>query len=172
MDTNQLTNLHSQQSVLEVWKTITLGTGIKDADGFNKAFKDKEMQISDWVNDIFDKSAFTVATEKIEVNLVVVTVAELGFHKGATLKDVHEAAYKRGLQLCPAEVGPQLRLQYTDQPRGEWLVIGMEPIADSDGDLRLFRVGHRDSDEWLGSEYAYPGYIWDDYRRFVFILPN
>jgi len=47
---------------------------------------------------------------------------------------IYAAAKERGLELCPAEVGPQLRLQYQDQ-LDEWLVIGMEPILGPDGTL-------------------------------------
>jgi hypothetical protein len=38
--------------------------------------------------------------------------------------------------LCPAEVGPALRLAYNDQPRDEWVTITMTPIvANSGGSL-------------------------------------
>lgn len=156
----------------KVWKRITLGNGITDGDGFRKVINDAGIRISDWANKILDKPVFSVATERIDIDLIVVSVAELGFPKGATLRDIYAAAKKRGLELCPNEVGPQLRLQYKDQPEDEWLVIGMELITDSDGALYLFLVGHRDYDLWLSTDYDCPGDVWDEYDRFVFVLPR
>jgi hypothetical protein len=155
-----------------IWKTIKLGTGIKDADDFRKAIKDCGMQIGDWANDILCKPQFTVATEETEVDLVIVSVAELGFKNRAKLKDIFTRAKELGLQLCPNEVGPQLRLQYPDQSKNEWLIIGMEPVADSVGYLRLFSVAHGGGGLWLGAYYDYPDSVWISSNRFVFVLPR
>lgn len=157
---------------LKIWKTIKLGTGLKTADEFRKALKDKGFNISDWANDILGKSAFTVATEETEVDLVKVTVAELGFRKGVRRDQIYERAKELGLELCPPEVGPQLRLQCQDQPNGEWVLIGMEPITDSDGGLCVFRVGRADSGLWLYSYWGDPGGLWGPDRRWVFRLPR
>lgn len=161
----------------KVWKRITIGTGI-DADGYRKAIKgkkvgNKNMDIGNYANDILGKTAFAVVTEEIELDLVVVSVAELGFKNGAKMKDIYDLAREKGLQLCPNQVGPELRLQYEDQPNGEWLVIGMEePIADSDGDLRVFYVEHHDDGLWLYARFGDPGCVWDSHDRFVFVLPR
>src|SRR4030042_3239242 len=121
------------QFEFKVFKTITLGTGLKTPGDFRKSFKDNGCRIGDWANDILGRPAFTVATEETELDLVVVSVAELGFKKGATREQIHARAKELGLDLCPAEVGPQLRLQSKDQSNGEWLVVAMEPIHDSAG---------------------------------------
>jgi len=136
----------------KVWKRITLGTGI-DADGYRKAIKAKKMRIGDYANDILGKPTFSVATEEeeVELDLVVVSVAELGFPKGAKLKDIFARAKEKGLHLCPNQVGPELRLQYEDQPKDEWLLIGMEPITGSGGGPSVFRVGHDSDDLWRGA---------------------
>ena len=109
-----------------VWKTINLGTGLKTTDDFRKALKGRGFNIGNWADDILGKPAFTAAAEATEVDLVKVTVAELGFKKGARRDQIYERAKELGLELCAPEVGPQLRLQYQDQPNGEWLLIGME----------------------------------------------
>ena len=162
----------SQNGVeLKVFKTIKLGTSIQDADGFRKAINETGIRFGDWVADIMFKTAFTIAVDSQEVDLVVISVAELGFKKGASLNDIFAKAKERGLELCPNEIGPQLRLQYADQPMDEWLIIGMEPFIISDDNLRLFFVG-RDGDIWLGSCYYSPKITWSASSRFVFVLPR
>jgi hypothetical protein len=155
--------------VWKTWKTIKLGTGLQTADDFLKKVMEAGMKIGDWANDILGKPAFTATTSETEVELVVASVAELGFKDGATRKDIYVRAQEFGLDLCPPEVGPQLRLQYTDQPRGEWLVIAMEPITDSDGDLDLFVVAHDDDERWLYAYNGYPAHFWNGHSRFVFL---
>jgi hypothetical protein len=157
------------------FRTIKLGTGLKTADDFRGALKKNGNRIGDWANDILGKPAFTVASEETEVELVVLTVEELGFKDGATRKDIYDRALERGLALCPAEVGPQLRLQYNDQPSGEWLVVAMEPItgsAGSDGDLRVFGVARDSGDVWLNANYGNPDNFWNADNRFVFVRRN
>lgn len=153
----------------KVFKTIKLGTGLKTADDFRKALKDGGFRISDWASDILGKPAFKTAAEKTEVNLVVVSVAELGFKQAARRDQIYDRAKEFGLQLCPPEVGPQLRLQYRDQPLNEWLFIGMEPIADSDGFLRAFDVLHDGDGLWLHCCCGLPDDLWYSGSRWVFL---
>ena len=154
----------------KVWKTIKLGTkGLKTADDFRKAIKSAGMNIGDWGNDILGKPAFTVSDTEVEVDLVNVSVGELGFKRGAPRKDIIAKALSLGLELCPNEVGPQLRLQYADQPKGEWLLVGMEPIAVSDGSLDVFDVAHDDDKRWLHGSLGDPDRVWNAGYRFVFV---
>ena len=155
----------------KVWKRITLGTGI-DADGYRKAIKAKKMRIGDYANDILGKPEFTVVTEETEIDLVNVSVKELTGKNKAPLKEVFAQAMARGLQLCPNQVGPELRLQYEDQPEGEWLIIGMEPITDSDGYLKLFHVERHGDVLWLYAHYDFPDSPWHGSYRLVFVLPR
>lgn len=157
------------EKVFQTWKTIKLGTGLKAAEDFRKALKDGGHRIGDWGNDILGKPAFKASETEIEVDLVVVSVEELGFKDGATRKDIYERALSYGLELCPNEVGPQLRLQYTNQPNGEWLLIAMEPISDSDGNLYVFYVVRDSNDSWLYANDGNLGSFWLDNYRWVFL---
>lgn len=150
------------------FKTIKLGT-LEDADAIRQAIASAGGHISDWANDILGRPAFTVATEETEVELVVASVAELGFEAGAKYSAICERAKQLGLELAPAEVGPQLRLQYADQPNGEWLRIAMEPITGSGGGLDVFYVEHDDDELWLDSVSGGPVSFWDGSDRFVFV---
>ena len=160
--------LAGSQIDLKTFKTINLGTGLKTADDFRKSLWDSGNKVSSEANGILGNSAFTVAVKKIKIDLAIKSVDELGFKGGAIRQQIYGRANELGLDLCPAEVGPQLRLQYKDQPEEEHLIVAMNPIADSDGALELFLVERDDSGLWLDSYYDDPGYIWHAGSRFVF----
>jgi hypothetical protein len=150
-----------------VWKTITLGTH-KDVKSLKKQVEKDGFKVSDWAADIMGKPAFTLATEETSVDLVNVSVGELGFTKATPLRDIYARAIDLGLQLCPAEVGPQLRRQYANQPNGEWLRVAMEAITGSGGSLRIFGVVHVGAGQWLGTSWGPPDGTWYPGLRFVF----
>jgi hypothetical protein len=150
------------------WKVVKLGAH-KNADSYRQALKKAGYEIGRWANDMMGHSNFKIIPKPVDVELVLVTVAELGFPDGATRKDIYEKALSLDLQLCPPEVGPALRLDYLDQPAGEYLLVAMEPIAGSDGALHVFNVAHDDGPRWLGSYYGNPGHVWDGSYRWLFV---
>jgi len=80
---------------------------------------------------------------KTNVELFAVSAAELGFQTDtASLADIYGRARQLGFQLAAAEVAPQLRLQYFDQPIGEFLIIGMEPIKTWEGEPVILTVAN------------------------------
>lgn len=157
---------------VSVWKMIKLGTGLKTADEFRKAIKDNDLRLGDWASDILGKPAFTAAEQESEVDLVRMSVKELGFKGNARFHEICARAKELGLELCLAEVGPQLRLQYLDQPKNEWPIIAMEAICDSHGLLDVFSVGHDDGGRWLSAYYGHSDSVWFPDHRFVFVLPR
>lgn len=154
-----------------IWKTIKLGTGLRTANDFRRALQTGGFRIGSWGNDVLGKVVFKTASEETVVDLVNTSVAELGFKNGAIRKDIYRWALELGLELCPAEVGPQLRLQYKDQPKYERLLIAMKPITGSSGRTSVFRVEHGNNGLGLGGR-GHPGDFWDGNRRWVFIRPR
>jgi hypothetical protein len=158
-----------------IWKTITLGM-CKSPDEYRKALKQGRVSISDWGNDILDRIAYS--QEKIEVNLVVLSVSELGFYRSAKYKDLCAKALELGLQLCPAEVGLALRLSYKDQPCGERLRIAMKAINSYGCYDSILEVVHEveleyEEDElWLGGNCGGPDIRRRIRSRFVFVRPK
>lgn len=43
---------------------------------------------------------------------------------------------------------------------GEWLLISMQSVTDSDGDPEVFEVGHGSSGLWLDSSWLNLGGVW------------
>lgn len=133
-----------------------------------KAIADSGNNISDYGEDLLAK--MSLVKESIELELVCVSVKDLGLKSGATTKQIYDRANQLGLDLCPAQVGPELRLAYQDQPGGEWLLVAMTPITDRDGYPLVFHVErHDDGRRWLYSTYARPGDAWRDGCRWVFV---
>jgi hypothetical protein len=155
-----------------VWKTIKLGTGIKDGAGLRKAIEASGMKISKDAIALMFHEDFTVSPEVVEVDLVRLSVADLGFEPDEDYHVICDAARGSGLQLCPAEVGPQLRLQYTDQPYPNRVTVAMRAIPDLRGALCTFCVLSAASGLHLYVDYGEPDdYFWDC-DEFVFVLPR
>jgi hypothetical protein len=125
-----------------VWKTITVGN-FTDTFALHKALDAAGCSIGDLVGQILARPAFTLSATKTNVELFAVSAAELGFQTDtAALADIYGRALKLGFQLAAAEVAPQLRLQYFDQPIGEFLIIGMEPIKTWEGQPVILTVAN------------------------------
>ncbi len=87
--------------------------------------------------------------EKLTVDIVVVSMLEMGFAEGelATLDTIYDRAKQMGLETCPVETAVQLRLQLLDQPdwaTGERLsdfFVASEPfVLTREGLPKIFSV--------------------------------
>jgi hypothetical protein len=125
-----------------VWKTITVGT-FTDTFALRGALDAAGCSIGDLAGQILARSAFTLSATKTKVELFSVSAAVLGFQTDtASLANIYGRARQLGFQLAAAEVAPQLRLQYFDQPIGEFLIIGMEPIKTWEGEPVILTVAN------------------------------
>jgi hypothetical protein len=157
-----------------IWKTIAIGT-YKGVDAVRAAMDAAPCPIAlgDWADEILGRPSFPFSRKPTELDLVVVSVADLGFgDQGAALRDIYARALASGLELCPAEVGPVLRLNYLDQPLGEFLHVAMRPVARYSGELVDFTLGNGGSDLTLIGGDARPEVVLPDVVRLVFVRPR
>jgi hypothetical protein len=148
-------------------KTIETDPNIQTPEEARQAILAKGCKIYTYADQILEKTPFS--KEKKSYDLVSFTVEQLGFPQGAKLRDIYAKAKELGLELCPAEVGPLLRLQYTNQPDNNYLRIAMEPISDADGNPTLFLVLRGDGEFWLDDSRGYSGHEWISDYQFVFL---
>jgi hypothetical protein len=123
----------------------------------------------------------------MQVKTVVMSVADLGFSEGALTREIigsdqdrdlfgHTAPFtggrgnRLGLELCPSDLGPNLRLEYKDQPLNERLHIAMKPITSSEGEPRIFVVANDSNGLSLDAARARPDDQWAPDDKFVFCL--
>src|SRR5262245_60507247 len=124
-----------------VWRTIAVGT-FANSFALLNALDAAGCGIGDSAQEILARPAFTVGTSKTTVELFAVSAAELGFRTAtAPLAEIYARAQLLGFGLAAAEVAPQLRLQYPDQPMGEFL-IGMPPIKTWTGEPFILAVAN------------------------------
>jgi len=148
----------------------TIEIGGQTEQELEAALEDAGFRISDYAHHMLRHEDFTTAKNPEQADLVRLTVGDLGFDHDPTTDEIYQRAQELGLELCPAEVGPHLRLDYKDQPLGEWLRIAMKQISDPGGSPSVFRVGRLADGTWLNYYWALPTGEWDSDNRFVFRL--
>jgi hypothetical protein len=155
----------------QIWRTITLGT-YKGVDAYRDALDLAKIKIGDAADEILGRPAFPYARTIRHVELALVSPADLGVETDSSLADVYKRARQVGLELCPAEVGPQLRLDYRNQPLGEALDIAMEPVATYGGDPTILALANWGTGLLLiGSDGRSESMVLRK-SRFVFAVPT
>ncbi|MGY8685916.1 hypothetical protein Q2941_50760 [Bradyrhizobium sp. UFLA05-153] len=107
------------------------------------------------------------------MNLFAISAAELGFQTDTVpLAEIYARAQQVGFGLAAAEIAPQLRLQYFDQPIGEFLIIGMEPIKTWKGEPVILTVANGGAGLILiGQDGRANTQIWAA-SHFLFVRPD
>jgi hypothetical protein len=157
---------------LQIWRTITLGT-YKGVDAYRDALDLARIRIGDSADEILGRPAFPYAATKTDVELAVLSAADLGVESDqSSLAEVYKRARQAGLELCPAEVGPQLRLDYRNQPLGETLDIAMQPVATYRGDPTILTLVNWGTGLMLIGRDGRSESMLFRKSRFVFALPS
>jgi uncharacterized protein YjiS (DUF1127 family) len=157
---------------IPVWKTIAIGT-FTDLVALRSAMVAAGCSVGKSADEILARPAFTLSGKKTEIELLAVSPAELGFQgETATLRDIYAHAQRLGLRLSPAEVAPQLRLQYFDQPIGEFLLIAMAPIKTWAGEPVILTVANGGAGLILIGQDGQDDLEVPVTSRFVFVRPN
>ncbi|HBD05531.1 TPA: hypothetical protein DCZ32_03675, partial [Candidatus Uhrbacteria bacterium] len=141
--------------------------GGKSKNELIKELKQKNIYVSDWANQLLDSKDFQVLKKTEHADLVRLTVKDLGFDNGATIDEIFKKAIELGMELCPPEVGPQLRLSYTGT---DWMLIGMKQISDRGGNPHVFYLHSDAAVLKLNASHAKPEIGWTSVDGFVFRL--
>lgn len=151
-------------SIFPIWKTVTLGL-LGSVDAYRAALQLMEYQVTPEADHALEH--LDIVLEETPLDLALVSVSDLG-SRSSFYGDLCRKAQEVGLELCPAEVGPALRLQYPDQSPDEWTMIAMKAI-DLRGIHRIFDISHGKA---LRTAYSPPDMLWMKQRQFVFVRPR
>lgn len=159
-----------QPGVSKVWKTITVGN-FRTVYALRDTLRQRDIWIGDLAAEMLRLPTFRLNLSTVSIDLSVVAVSQLGLGSNrATFAEVHAHAMELGLDLCPPEAAPQLRLQYPDQEVGEYLVIGMKPLPTARGSDACFVVGNGGAGLFIIGRSAGTDATVPSRSRFVFVL--
>lgn len=128
---------------------------------------------------------FTPSNTKYLLQTVELTVGDLGYINGATTAQIFKRAFELGLELCPLELAPYLRIQYLDQPEGYLgdsikrpeapsgsITIASEPITEDDEYPKGFYLRRINGELWLRGYRADHLHVWNSGDHFIFCQTN
>lgn len=143
-------------SRIKVWKTVTVG----GKDHYQLSLGIHRCRYSE------NKSACAVMGRLIwdfhyhfsslpvrEIDLVRVTLADLGFMPGESRDTIVAKALELGLELCPPDTAYCLAAVYCDQPEREKLEIAMDPTPDDYNDPCVLVLDGRHATEGFVGGY-------------------
>ncbi|CAM3881079.1 helicase [Mesobacillus thioparans] len=124
---------------------------------------------------------FKTSDTKYNLQTVELTVGNLGFPDGATTDQIFKKASELGLELCPLELGPYLRLDYLDQPEGNSgnllqrnqapsgsVTIASEILSKDDDFPKGFYLRRINGVLWLRGYSADHLHVWNPDDHFIF----
>ncbi len=163
---------------LEPTKTITIG-GVEKGKLARKVAR--KYKLTRYARDIMTRPLFRTTKTPKTLDLITLSPKELGFRKCPGVNDIMTAKFcadwsakhlvGQVIELCPAEVGPHLRLQtcddFADFPV-RW--IAMKPIVDSENCPTMFGVGCNELGRWLLANSAKPNIRFELDNRITFRL--
>jgi len=156
-------------------KKIRLGPDSEDTINLYAALRNAGCNISHMAEDILDGPNFVTSMRITEVEPVIVYGTELGFVGNVECRSIYQKALTiNGLDLCPAEVGPQFLLQHGNLlSKGEELIIGMNPLPDPENanDHYVFSVyrGQIFDELWLSIRHCEITGTWEANKRWMFL---
>ncbi|MDD5437804.1 MAG: hypothetical protein PHC70_01525 [Patescibacteria group bacterium] len=150
-------------------KKFSVEIGGRTEEQLEADLEKSKINVSEYARHMMKQKEFTTENKPEQADLVRLKVRDIFSNlESHTTDEIYKKAEELGLELCPAEVGPRLRLDYKDQPLGEWFYIAMKQINDPDGGPGVFRLARSTDGLWLGDLWASPRSAWGPDDELVF----
>lgn len=138
-----------------------------------RTLRERGVQLNRYAEVLFEDRRFTTIESRDVIDVVALSVSELGFGEGATYEQLVARARGSGLVECPLEVGPHLRLQFQDQPDSSdgrptthgrapvgSITVASRPLDDADETPRGFYLRRVEGALWLRGYRSWSGHVW------------
>jgi hypothetical protein len=170
-------NIYPNCSVIE--RMVTIG-------GWNRnelleQLHQNAIHLNTYAETLLADNRLIISSTPYRVSTVELAVSNLGFPDGATTERIFATAQQLGLKLCPLELAPYLRMQYTDQPEdvkkearqnqapSGSVTVASEAISEDDTFPKGFYLRHMNGELWLRGYCADDLHSWNADDRFIFV---
>lgn len=146
-----------------------------------KQLEARGVQLNPFAHELFAHDGFTTLDTPTQIDVIQISVAQLGLTEGGTFAQIVECAVARGYSLCPLELGPHFRLQCMDQPEGclgyppsvnrkppGSITIASQPVAQSDDVPKGFYLRVIEGVPWLRGYRSWAGHVYVPADVFAF----
>jgi hypothetical protein len=146
-----------------------------------RTLRDHNISLNKAAEALFNDRRFVPLRRSVAVEIAFVSVADMGFTEGTTYERLTRGALDFGLVESPLELGPQLRLQFLNQPEGAAgfpatehraphgsITVASAPLDGSDQTPKGFYLRRIDGVLWLRGYRSWSGHIWSPQDVVVF----
>ena len=153
---------------MKIWKTIE-PTKLKTCKDIIKNLKKNNVNVSPWIENVFNLKKNKITITKKKVQLFRVKVKSLGFSKPTELKKIYKKIKDNGFKLVNPDIALRVRLKYKDQKTGEWLrfATSFNALIDSDGVPHLPKLGKALNTLFIETYWSYPKAIFHPHNEFI-----
>jgi len=155
--------------------------GLTKTELFQK-MKQESICMNEYGERLLSDDRFTVSSKKYSLHTIELTVKSLGFPNGATTDELYKRASELGLELCPLETAPFLRLAYLNQPEGYYsgnllkgnqapsgsITIATEALTEDVNFPKGLYLRRIDGVLWLRGYLADNMHVWNSEDHFIF----
>jgi hypothetical protein len=137
------------------------------------ALREHDVQLNRAAEALFEDRRFVPLGRARMVEVMALSVADLGFGEGAPYARLTARALASGFVECPLELGPHLRLQLLDQAEGSSgapatdhrappgsITVASVPLDGSEATPKGFYLRRVDGVLWLRGYWSHPDHVW------------
>lgn len=160
----------SEQARFQV-RELRVGGVSKDA--LLRRLDEHSVSLNDYARALFADDGFKTSSRARVVRVAFTSLPEMGLPDGGTFDEILRRAAEVGLEPCPLEVAPHLRLDYLDQPVGPYLTVASRRLRPDPSTPNGFYLRRREDGLWLRGYRASPDHVYAaDFRDFAFLHPG
>lgn len=150
----------------------TAETGGKSGKALLAQLKEKKgLLVTKDMENLMNSLGFMVNGKKEMRKTVELSVKSLGFEKDASTEEIWSRAKELGLDFCPPDLGPNVRLDYKTKGSDYLLCVATENIyLDRDNPNNIITIGITEGEPWIHTGRLPPDYESPPSRKFMFCL--